>query len=113
MKINPVYTLDKVKSDYGVLGYEIAVRGYSGNIICQFDSLYTAALCARFFSGASLRSYEKDSVLMALDKYDARIAKQAQEKEVNQDDDNKTSDGQETPQTGEGKTGHAYNSVFR
>ena len=75
-KINPAYTLERVKSDYGLLGYEIAVTGQNG-IICQFDSLYTAALCARFFSGASLRSYEKDSVLMALERYDARVLQES------------------------------------
>lgn len=76
-KINPAYTLERVKSDYGLLGYEIAVTGQNG-IICQFDSVYTAALVARFFSGASLRSYEKDSVLMALDRYDKRVLQECE-----------------------------------
>lgn len=72
MKTNPVYTLERVKSDYGSIGYEIAVKGQNG-IICQFDSVYTAALCARFFSGASMKTYEKDSVLAALERYDKRV----------------------------------------
>lgn len=72
MNTNSLYTLEKVKSDYGITGFEFAVIGPNG-IVCQFDSLYTAALCARFFSGASLRSYEKNSVLMALDRYDKRV----------------------------------------
>lgn len=72
MKINPYYTIDRVPAKSGRLPFEFAVRGQNG-IICQFDSIYTAALCARFFSGASLRSYEKDSVLMALDRYDKRV----------------------------------------
>lgn len=76
MKINPVYALERVKSDRGILGHEIAVVGQNG-IICQFDSLYTAALVARFFSGASLRSYEKESVLMALERYDKRVLQES------------------------------------
>ena len=72
MKINPYYTIDRVPAESGRLPFEFAVRGQNG-IICQFDSVYTAALVARFFSGASLRSYEKDSVLMALDRYDKRV----------------------------------------
>ena len=111
MKINPYYTIDRVPAESGVLPFEYAVCGQNG-VICQFSSVYTAALVARFFSGASLRSYEKDSVLMALDRFDERMAKLAKVKEVNQDDDNQTSDGQETPRAGEGKTGRAYNSVF-
>lgn len=77
MKINPYYTIDRVPAKSGRLPFEFAVRGQNG-IICQFDSIYTAALCARFFSGASLRSYEKDSVLMALDRYDKRVLQECE-----------------------------------
>lgn len=77
MKINPYYTIDRVPAKSGRLPFEFAVRGQNG-VICQFDSIYTAALCARFFSGASLRSYEKDSVLMALDRYDKRVLQECE-----------------------------------
>lgn len=77
MKINPYYTIDRVPAKNGRLPFEFAVRGQNG-VICQFDSIYTAALCARFFSGASLRSYEKDSVLMALDRYDKRVLQECE-----------------------------------
>lgn len=76
MKVNSYYKIDRVPAENGRLPFEYAVRGQNG-IICQFDSLYTAALCARFFSGASLRSYEKDSVLMALERYDARVLQES------------------------------------
>ena len=74
MKINPYYTIDRVPVESGALPFEFAVCGQNG-VICQFNSVYTAALVARFFSGASLRIHEKDSVLMALNRYDEQIAK--------------------------------------
>ena len=78
MKINPYYTIDRVPAKSGRLPFEFAVRGQSGAVIYQGDSLYTTALVSRFFSGASLRSYEKDSVLMALDRYDKRVLQECE-----------------------------------